>query len=75
MTAKPFCPSCHRRHWEVVPTEVAALHCHMRTERFRQAVKDGHGPAPSLADIYKKNRYHVAELDRWLSSTTARSAA
>lgn len=71
----PTCPTCRRNHWEIVATESAARHCHMRTERFRQAVKDGKGPPAWRFDIYTYDRYHVAELDRWLATTSREVAA
>ena len=71
---KPVCPTCNRRHWEIVATETASRHVHMDTDRFRRLVKDGRGPARWAHDAYKFPRYHVNELDRWLAATAERAA-
>lgn len=71
----PVCPTCLRRHWEIVSTARAAQHVHIRAERFRKVIKEGHGPRPWAADVYKFPRYHVAELDRWLQATSVEAAA
>lgn len=65
----PVCPTCQRRHWELVATETAAVHCHMERRRFRDAIDKGKGPTPWAHDIYTYPRYHVDELDRWLATT------
>lgn len=69
IVGRPFCPTCHRRHWEIVATEAAARHCHMATRRFRAALKAGDGPQVWAHDVYATPRFHVSELDRWLSES------
>lgn len=71
----PVCPRCLRRHWELMSTTAAALHVHVRIERFRKAVEEGTGPQPWAHEMYVHPRYHVTELDRWLTATTQSSNA
>lgn len=70
----PVCTKCLRRHWDLMSTTAAALHAHVRVERFRTAIDDGDGPRPWPHDFYKHPRYHVTEIDRWLSDTEGRAA-
>ena len=65
----PTCPTCLRRHWEIMSTRSAAHHVHMRNERFRTVVAKGMGPKAWVADVYTFPRYHVDELNRWLAAT------
>ena len=71
----PECPTCLRRHWELVSTEAASKHCHMDTDRFKRIVAAGNGPKPWTHDVYAFPRFHVAELDRWMAATTRTDAA
>lgn len=71
----PLCPSCLRSHWDTVAAETAANHCHMSVKLFRKLVREGRGPAPSLADAYEFPRYSVLELDRWRHATREQVAA
>lgn len=71
----PVCPTCLRKHWEIMSTRSAYQHVHMRGERFRQAVADGQGPEAWIHDVYAHPRYHVGELDRWLAETSRTVAA